>query len=77
MNDQELHDAMYDARTRWHYKFVKLHENELQDQLTSYGVWGWEVVSIIIDPSFSTEFNTRFHVVFKRPYWLEQQEHHE
>jgi len=69
--EQEAHNEWNDGRTRWKYKTLTLHEGELTDQLTTHGVFGWELAAMHPDKRNNSSVNC-FIVVMKRPFWFEQ-----
>lgn len=75
---EENYRFMYDGRTRWKYKYVCVYTTELEEQLNSYGHFGWELVSITPDYKENyfrggqLEPTGTQTVLFKQPFWLEQ-----
>lgn len=75
---EDIHQMMYDGRTRWKYKYVTVNTWELESQLNTYGHFGWELVSIT--PLYKEnyyregrlELTGTSTVLFKQPYWLER-----
>lgn len=58
-----------DARTRFRYMNLELYEHEMPVQMSSWGQYGWEAVSIIPTRNYS-----KYLITFKLRYWIEQEE---
>lgn len=76
-DELEIQRAMYDGRTRWKYKQVSIWNSEFVKDLNSYGMFGWEVITVT-PMQQKNEFTGKVEslgysvVLFKMPYWIEQ-----
>ena len=68
--------------TQWHYKVLFLYANHIEDELSAWGSFGWELASMTPEvvmalhqhPNPYLNHPPKYIVVLKQPYRVEQEE---